>query len=147
MKNKNVLLIFIIVMLDQLLKLVITNFLNLYESISVCENFLTFTLVYNDGAAFSILSGNTYLLIIISIFVLLLLFVKSKEYFSVLYSFIIGGIIGNLIDRIFRGYVVDYISFNIFGRDMPIFNLADIFITIPIILLIVISIKEDLCKK
>lgn len=147
MKNKNVLLIFIIVMLDQLLKLVITNFLNLYESISVCENFLTFTLVYNDGAAFSILSGNTYLLIIISIFVLLLLFVKSKEDFSVLYSFIIGGIIGNLIDRIFRGYVVDYISFNIFGRDMPIFNLADIFITIPIILLIVISIKEDLCKK
>lgn len=147
MKNKNIMLIFVIVILDQLIKLMVISFLDLYQSVNLIKNFFMITLTYNYGAAFSILSGNTYLLIVISMIVLVLLFNKLKEEDSLLYSFIIGGILGNLIDRVFRGYVVDYISFSVFGRYMPIFNLADIFITIPIILLIIISIKEELCKS
>ena len=58
------------------------------------------------------------------------------------FSLILGGAVGNLIDRIFRGYVVDFISFTLFKREMSIFNVADMYITIGVILLIYIVLKE-----
>ena len=61
---------------------------------------------------------------------------------EVAYSFLLGGIIGNLIDRIFRGYVIDFLDFKLFGYDYPVFNLADSFIVVSIIVLIIIYIKE-----
>ena len=66
----------------------------------------------------------------------------------VTYSLLVGGIIGNLIDRIVLGYVVDYLSFNIFGYMFPVFNLADIGIVISVFLIIIMSIQEEIeCKK
>ena len=58
------------------------------------------------------------------------------------FSLILSGALGNLIDRVVRGYVVDYISFTLFNREMSVFNLADTYITIGVILLIYIVIKE-----
>lgn len=59
------------------------------------------------------------------------------------YIFLTGGIIGNLIDRIIYGYVVDYLRFIIFGYNFPIFNLADICITIGVILLIINMLRKE----
>ena len=65
------------------------------------------------------------------------------EYDVMIHSMLIGGIIGNMIDRIIHGYVIDFLSFNIFGYNFPVFNLADTFIVLSIILLIARVIKED----
>ena len=59
-----------------------------------------------------------------------------NKYLMINYSMLIGGIIGNMIDRIIYGYVIDYLSFNIFGYSFPIFNLADTFIVVSIIMLL-----------
>ena len=72
-------------------------------------------------------------------------FVKSEDKFNMFsISLIISGALGNLIDRILRGYVVDFISFTIFAREMSIFNLADSFITIGVILYAFNIIRKDL---
>ena len=62
-------------------------------------------------------------------------------------SLIISGAIGNLIDRIFRGYVIDYISFTLFNREMAVFNAADIFITFGVILLMYIIIRDGRSER
>ena len=59
------------------------------------------------------------------------------------FSFLYSGILGNLIDRVFRGYVIDFLDFNIFGYDYPVFNFADICIVFGIILMIIAIIKKE----
>ena len=142
----------IIVLIDQIIKLIVTNSMNIYESIQVINNFLNITYVRNIGAAFSLLSGNIFLLSSVSIIALILIYIfllKDKKLSKIqiyLYSLLIGGIIGNLIDRIFRRYVVDYIDLNIFGYNFPVFNFADICIVLGVLLLLVAVIKkEDVC--
>ena len=88
-------------------------------------------------------SSNLVLFIVIGIIAIYLIwrfFIKDKQlnnYYIVIYSMLIAGIIGNMIDRILYGYVIDYLSFNIFGYSFPIFNLADTFIVVSIIMLII----------
>ena len=60
---------------------------------------------------------------------------------------LIGGITGNLLDRIVYGYVIDYLSFEIFNYNFPVFNLADVFIVVSILLILIKGIKEALCKS
>ena len=106
------------------------------------KDFLLFRIdfVKNYGAAFNIFSGSRIFLSIISIFfsILLIYFILDKKNLSSLelysYCFILGGTIGNGIDRIFRGFVVDFINLNIIN--FPVFNIADISINIGFILLI-----------
>ena len=66
----------------------------------------------------------------------------NNKIFVISLSLIISGALGNLIDRIFRGYVVDFISFTLFNKEMAIFNIADIFITIGVTILLVRIFKE-----
>ena len=146
-------LICIFVLCDQLIKLLISHFLVEYEYVDIIKNVLTITHVHNTGAAFSILSDNVVLLVGISLIALVLIYfyvLKKIEYTIkniFIYSLLIGGIIGNLIDRVVHGYVIDYISVNIFGYHFPVFNLADIFIVISVLLLFVTTFQEELCKK
>lgn len=143
----------IFVLCDQLIKLLISHFLVEYEYVDIIKNVLTITHVHNTGAAFSILSDNVVLLVGISLIALVLIYfyvLKKIEYTIkniFIYSLLIGGIIGNLIDRVVHGYVIDYISVNIFGYHFPVFNLADIFIVISVLLLFVTTFQEELCKK
>lgn len=136
-----------LIVFDQIIKYLIVKNFSIGEEKILIDNFLKFIYIRNTGAAFGILSGNIVFLIGIS---LLLIFYIVKEMkknidnnLSLLsFSLILGGAVGNLIDRIFRGYVVDFISFTLFKRKMSIFNIADMYITIGVILLIYIVLKE-----
>ena len=144
----------IFIILDQIIKILISNSLELNGSISIIPNFFEVTRVHNYGAAWSMFSGNVLMLIIIGLIALIFIymaFVHKKDLNKlevVTYSLLIGGIIGNLIDRVVLGYVVDYLSFNIFGYMFPVFNLADMGIVISVALIILLSIQEEIkCKK
>lgn len=136
----------ICLVIDQLLKLLVLNNLILNISNEIIPSFFSLTYVQNEGAAFSILSGNRIFLILITLFALIFIYLFlikkdiDKGINSTIYGVLYGGIIGNLIDRLLRGYVIDYLDFNIFGYNFPIFNFADICIVISIILVIILSI-------
>ena len=131
----------IFVFIDQLSKGLINIGMNLNQSIEIIPNFLNLTYVHNTGAAFSIFEGAKWFFIITAIIVLNIIyifFIKDKELKKseiVIYSLLISGIIGNLIDRVVFGYVIDFIDVNIFN--FAIFNLADSFIVIAVILLLI----------
>ena len=133
--------VFLIV--DIVIKLVVKKLLIVNESINVINNFFYITYVKNTGAAWSILSGKQLFLIIFSIIVVLMLIIyliKKREYnkFEIVgYSLLLAGAIGNLIDRVVYGYVIDYLNFYIFNYDFPIFNIADCCIVIGIMLLFI----------
>jgi signal peptidase II len=149
MKKKTIIIIIsgiLLILFDLFTKYLITKYFNVNEGIVLINNFLKFVYIRNTGAAFGMLSNNTILLILVTI-VLLFYLVKeilnSKANINLFaYTLIISGAIGNLIDRVFRGYVVDFISFTLFGREMAIFNVADIYITFGVILFIFSIFKE-----
>ena len=102
--------------------------------------------------AFSFLYGKKVLIIIVSIMLLFIIIKmmykeyvenKTNNYKIIIYGMLLSGILGNLFDRIIRGYVIDFISLNIFGYLFPVFNVADMLITISVILLLV----DELFKK
>ena len=138
-----------VILFDQLIKNGLLFFMSFGQSITIIPNFFSITLVGNTGGAFSILSSSTILLIVISIVFLNLiyfLFIRGKklsDFDQVTYGILIGGITGNLIDRVVHMQVIDYLDFNIFGYAFPIFNLADIAIVISMFLLIIQVIKGD----
>ena len=146
--KKNILLTLLLLTIDQTLKIIISVFLKLNASVVIINKFFNFTYVRNYGAAWSILSGNRILLIIISLISLIFIYkfmIKDKNKFSfenICYSILLGGILGNLCDRIIYGYVIDYLDFTIFGYQYPIFNFADICIVISIFLIICLTLKE-----
>ena len=129
---------FFIVLIDQFTKYSI--FYNKKSFIN--KDFLLFKLAFvkNYGAAFNIFSGNRIFLSLISIFfsilIIYLIFRKnnlnSLDLYS--YSFILGGTIGNGIDRIYKGFVIDFINLNIIN--FPVFNIADISINIGFVFLL-----------
>lgn len=138
----------LLVILDQIIKIIIDHNLALYESINIIFNFFNITYVQNIGAAFSILNNSRLFLITIAVIAIYFIYqnlIKKQQLSKLnilINSLLLSGIIGNMIDRIFRGYVIDYLDFNLFGYHFPIFNLADICIVIGCFLLI-ITIKED----
>lgn len=143
-------LIFLIV--DQAIKFLVESKMVLHESIIVLDNFFSITLVHNLGAAFSILNGNKILLISVGVVAVLLLvmYINSCKPLTdvdvFIYSLLLGGILGNLLDRILKGYVVDYLSFNFGNYYFPIFNFADICIVVSVLFMILGSIRGDLWK-
>ena len=143
----------LIVALDQIVKSVINYFMTLNSSIIIIKDFFSLTYVMNSGAAWSILTGHTWLLILLAILALNLIYIfliKDKNLSkieTIIYSLLIGGILGNLIDRIIYGKVVDYLDFKIFNYNFPIFNLADIFICISVFMLIISIIRGDINER
>lgn len=132
-----------LLLIDQLVKFIITNIFTVGSGIIVIKDFFSLTHVHNTGAAFSILEGSQVFLILMTLIFIIAIyffFIKDKK-INLLekcsYGLLIGGIMGNLIDRIFLGYVVDYLAFNIFGYNFPVFNLADSFIVIAVFLIII----------
>ena len=137
-----------IFIIDQIVKLFIGFSISLNSSLTIIKDFFYISNVHNYGAAFSIFSGNRFFLIIVSIFALILLYhfmLKNKNLRSLevtTYSLLIGGILGNLFDRIIYGYVVDFFDFHIFGYSFPVFNIADVCIVASVFLIFIDCLKR-----
>lgn len=137
--------------LDQLTKYIMVTGLKPVGSVEIIPGILEFMYVENTGAAFSIFAGKQAILIGVTSLALLavgyvLLFRKPKkklEYWAVLLIF--SGGIGNLIDRIANGYVVDFVNF-LFVR-FAVFNVADIYVTFGFIFLVISLIREELQNR
>ena len=120
------------------------------KGIEIIKNFFYITEVKNTGAAWGMFSNNTVMLSVISIIVTILLhiFLQKETNLNKLsitsYGFLFAGIIGNLIDRLFSGYVTDFLNFYIFGYDYPVFNIADILIVVGIILMIIDVVRGEI---
>lgn len=137
---------------DQIIKIFLSSRMIVNQSFVLIKNLLSITLVHNTGAAFSILTGNRFLLIFIALLVLggLILYIKNQDiidYIDVFtYALLIGGTLGNLFDRIIHGYVIDYLSLSFGEYYFPIFNFADICIVGAVIIILIKMIKESLWK-
>ncbi len=151
--KKVALLSLIVLGFDQILKFIIRSKLVLNETINVIANFFNITYVENDGAAWNILSGNKIILILIALLVLFFIFYyfvfnkKLNKIEVIAYSLFIGGLLGNLWDRIFIGRVIDYFDFKIFGYNFPVFNLADICIVLGVLIIIINEIRGEINGK
>lgn len=148
-----ILISLIVVILDQLTKAVITNYFALHQSTGVISGFFNITHVRNPGAAFSLFHDSnkffrTLFLIGISMVALIVVFfVYRKTENNLLYrialSLIAGGAVGNLIDRIRFGEVIDFLDFYIGRYHWPAFNVADSAITIGVLLAVFSLYKKE----
>lgn len=147
-------IVVLITALDQLTKYWVINNIGLTDSICVIPNVIDFVYVKNPGAAFSFLSDATYGTIFLSIvsvvFCVLAIgfLIKHKpknKLFLISLALMISGAIGNVIDRIVKGYVVDFIETKFIK--FPVFNVADIAITIGAILLVIYILFFDKTKS
>lgn len=141
-----VIICILVIAVDQLSKSFFSNTLALNQSIPIVKNFLHFSLVHNTGIAFGILKNSLNVIMLVTAAGLILIgyslkkdFLVEKHYLpirelivrKIAIGFILGGAIGNMIDRLRLGYVVDFIDFRVW----PVFNLADSFITIGAVIL------------
>ena len=146
--NKKVFIIAIIALIIDQLSKMIANMYLVDNIILIIPNFFKLEYALNTGAAWSILNNRQVLLIIISIVLMILLFMFNKNFKvnkrnNIAFGLLFGGIWGNLIDRLFHGYVIDFLSFKVFNYDYPIFNIADICVVVGILLLIIAVIKGE----
>lgn len=148
MKKEPYIIAFFFFIVDLLSKQIIDHIMKVGESVKIIHNFFYITYTHNFGAAWSILEDKRILLLIITVFVLYLInkFMNKSELSkleNISYGMIIGGALGNLFDRIFFGFVFDFIDFRIFGYNYPVFNLADTFIVIGVIIMIIMMIRKE----
>ncbi len=148
MNKKILILASIILFLDQISKVLIDVYLKINAKIILIPNFFSITRVSNYGAAWSILNNKTYFLIGITLIVLIILYkyvdtFKKNTRNIISFGLLFGGITGNLLDRLFLGYVRDFLSFKIINYNYPVFNISDVAIFIGTILLIIAIIKGE----
>ena len=144
----NIIISLVVIVIDFITKLLVSKTLVFDKSITIIPNFLYLTYTKNYGGAWSILASSTLVITIISFIIIISIIYylfknkinKKIEVFG--YYLLLGGAIGNLIDRIVYGYVIDFLDFYIFGYDFPIFNIADIGIVSGITLLIISMVLE-----
>tara|TARA_Y100001970_G_C14157789_1_gene816630 strand:+ start:364 stop:840 length:477 start_codon:yes stop_codon:yes gene_type:complete len=149
-KAKSIMSFFIvcfIVLIDQISKIFIHQSMDLYQSVIIIPSLLDFTYIRNEGIAFGInFEGSRIFFIVFPIIITfyLISLLRDKEFQStssqISLLLIIGGAIGNITDRIFRGYVVDFIDFHINGVHWYVFNIADSSVTIGLLFLLYSSI-------
>ena len=134
MFKKDFLLIFVLFFFDQLAKFYAVKFLSFYKGLTIIPHVLYFQLVHNYGAAYGIFQNQRLFLLIVGSLVILSCFCFAKKIIQSYWSryaliFLLGGALGNVVDRFRLGYVVDFIDIRIF----PVFNLADMMINVAVI--------------
>ena len=148
MRRKSIIITIFIALYDQVIKHVINSTFYYGELKTVISNVFYITKVYNDGAAWSTFSGNRVFLIGITLvaFVFLIWLERSFEAsskLSIAFGLIYGGLIGNFIDRVMYGHVIDYLKVMIGEYEFPIFNLADVTIVVGFIIIIIGILKGE----
>ncbi|MFC1576246.1 signal peptidase II [Candidatus Omnitrophota bacterium] len=134
-----------VLVLDQLSKALVLRSLVPGESVEVVKNIFYLTLVHNTGAAFGIFRHQTFFFIIVSVLAVIVIAVYIKRKQNIIFmrdaalALVLGGALGNLVDRLRFGYVVDFFDFRIW----PVFNVADSAITIGTFLLIISLLKKN----
>ena len=140
------LIIFSIFFIDQVSKHYIINIFKFQNEAIYLSSFLNLQLIWNEGIAFGLLSFendlyyNSITFVIIIVILILLFLIKNDDQYSYFYSIIVGGALGNLIDRIRYSSVPDFIDFHISNFHWFVFNIADIFVSLGVICLIVAEI-------
>ena len=129
--------------LDQLVKILITSHMALSATVPVIKNVFHITYIQNRGAAWGSLQGKRILLLAVTLLVLIFLvyfyikMLKMDKYkdLRILFLFVFSGAVGNMIDRIRLGYVIDMFDFRLIN--FPVFNVADIYVTCSMIILLI----------
>lgn len=137
--RKKIILFSLLILLDQLTKIYFSKILSLDQSIPVIKNIFHISLVHNEGGAFGIFQGKIFLFIIVSFIAIYLVLsnIKNKQ-ISFSWVLVLAGAVGNLVDRLRLGYVIDFLDFRIW----PVFNIADSCITIGMFLIILDLLKN-----
>jgi len=144
MKFVLLLITVLVITLDQLTKQLITRTMELSDSNTIINNFLYITYHRNSGAAFGILQGHMLLFYVVTTVAVIGILIwlskldlKENRILAISLALILGGALGNFIDRILYQAVIDFIHTVWWGRDFPIFNLADISLVCGIILMMI----------
>ena len=137
------------IIVDQLTKFLVVKYMTLGQSISVIDNFLYITSHRNEGAAWGILQGKMIFFYVVTLVVIGLVIlwirkldIKKEKLLVIALLLILGGALGNFIDRVMYQHVVDFINTYIFGYDFPIFNIADSALCIGVFLMAVDAILD-----
>ena len=143
-----------VLILDQLTKWIIVTKTTLHQKIPVIENLLYITSHRNKGAAFGILQGQMWLFFIVTVIVVAFVayyiskHAHESKLLGISLGLVLGGAIGNFIDRLFRGEVVDFIDVYIFTYDFAIFNVADMALVIGVgVLMLQIFLEEGKTRE
>ena len=148
MKISEIFLLILTIVLDQLSKYIVATRMELHQNIEVIKDFFYITSTRNEGAAWSILEGFGVVFAILAacvsvgIIVYLCRDKSLKKIERIALIFICGGAVGNMIDRILHGYVIDFLNFYIFGYDYPVFNIADSFLVIGVGIMIICTLFD-----
>ncbi len=146
-----------LIALDQGTKLWALGSLKPIHSVTVAEGLLNLTFVENRGVAFGMLSGQRWLILLLTVVIACGMIVfyrrlpQERKYTPLRAAIllVLAGAIGNIIDRFFRGYVVDFFEFTFF--DWPVFNVADIYVVVGVMILLFMTVfvlkDEDLDFK
>lgn len=144
----------LVVGIDQLTKWLVVTYMQLGESIEVIPNFFNLTSHRNRGAAWGMLEGKMYffyaitLVFVVGIVYYIQKFAKQERLFGIALAFLLGGAIGNFIDRLINQEVVDFFHFNFGDYHFPVFNVADMSLTFGVILVFLhIVLEERKTKK
>ncbi|QST01514.1 signal peptidase II [Pontibacillus sp. ALD_SL1] len=139
----------VIILIDQLTKWIIDTQMKLLESIPVIEDVFYITSHRNKGAAWGMLEGQFWFFYIITVFVIAFViyyiqkYTKDNPLLGISLGLILGGAVGNFIDRIFRKEVVDFLDVYIGSYDFPIFNVADSALVVGVGLVFIATILDE----
>ncbi|CUA81070.1 MULTISPECIES: signal peptidase II [Anoxybacillus] len=147
------LLAFVVILIDQWTKWLVVRYMELGESIPIIENVLYMTSHRNRGAAWGMLQGQFWLFYVITIVVVvgIVIYIQrlqpTQRLFGIALGLMLGGALGNFIDRVFRKEVVDFVHTYIFNYSFPIFNVADAALTIGVALMFIYTWIEEKQRK
>lgn len=141
MNRKILIVAAITLLLDQTSKVIVATLFKLNEAKIIIPGFFQIHYINNYGAAWNILDNQTSLIIIFSLIALVIVYrfmylFKKNRRNNIAFGLVVGGLVGNLMDRWLFGYVRDFFDFQLFHYDYPVFNIADIAIVLGILLLI-----------
>ena len=148
-----------LVLLDAVAKELSAGYLKGAPAVSIVDGFFNLAYVENRGCAWGMFQGSVLPLAAFALVALMFIAWKRKSIFPagagklsrsaafVAECLLYAGIVGNLIDRVFRGYVIDFLDFHWGASHFPCFNLADSFITVAAVLIVALSFAEEGAKK